>query len=176
MNEARLQETEHGSVPETDGWFVLNAKAAVWSENEHGRYTSWNGEGEARFQQLGINISVLQPGQPMCLYHAEDAQENFLVLAGEAVLVVEGEERPLRAWDLVHCPPWTRHVIVAAGTQPCTVLAVGRRPTTSVRYPVDETARRRGASAERETTAPAEAYANTSRPSRVRYVEGDLPG
>ena len=29
------------------------------------------------------------------------------VVSGEAALVVEGEERHLRAWDFVHCPPGT---------------------------------------------------------------------
>jgi uncharacterized cupin superfamily protein len=173
--EARLRRTEHGLVPETDGWFVLNARDAVWSGNEeNGRYTSW--EGETRFAGLGINVAVLGPGQPACMYHGEDTQEDFLVLSGEALLVVEGEERALRAWDLVHCPPWTRHVIVGSGRQGCVVLAVGARPTASVLYPADETARRHGASVAADTTSPVEAYANTSKNAPVRYVEGDLPG
>jgi uncharacterized cupin superfamily protein len=177
VEEARLRRTEHGLVPETAGWFVLNAKDAVWSENdENGRFTRWEGEGEAAFGELGINVAVLAPGQPACMYHGEDAQEDFLVLAGEALLVVEGEERPLRAWDLVHCPPWTRHVIVGAGTGPCLLLAVGARPTSEVLYPVDETARRHGASVERDTSKPAEAYAGVSANVPVRYVDGDLPG
>jgi glyoxylate utilization-related uncharacterized protein len=29
------------------------------------------------------------------------------VLYGEALLLVEGQERPLRQWDFVHCPPET---------------------------------------------------------------------
>lgn len=177
MEEARLRRTEHGLVPETAGWFVLNAKDAVWSENaENGRFTRWEGEGEAAFGGLGINVAVLEPGQPACMYHAEDAQEDFLVLAGEALLVVEGEERPLRAWDLVHCPPWTRHVIVGAGSGPSVVLAVGARPTSEVLYPVNETARKHGASVESDTGEPAEAYAGVSPNVPVRYVDGDLPG
>lgn len=177
MIEARLRRTEHGLVPETDGWFVLNARDAIWSENvENGRFTRWEGDSEAQFRGLGINVAVLEPGQPACMYHGEDTQEDFLVLSGEALLVVEGEERPLRAWDLVHCPPWTRHVIVGAGTGPCLVLAVGARPTTDVLYPVDETARRHGASVERDTSKPSEAYAGTSENVQIRYVDGDLPG
>ena len=39
------------------------------------------------------------------LYHAEPTQEDFLVLTGEMSPLVEGEERPLTAWDFVHCPP-----------------------------------------------------------------------
>lgn len=176
MNEAKLEQTEHGLVPETDGWFVLNAADAVWCENdEFGRYTRWEGDGGAKFAELGINIGVLVPGQPACMYHGEDAQEDFLVLSGEAILVVEGEERPLRQWDLVHCPPWTKHVIVATGSEPCVVLAVGaRNGRPGLLYPADETARRYGASVERDTPSGQEAYAGTSPIRRIRYVEGDL--
>lgn len=56
-----------------------------------------------------------------------DDQEDFLVLAGEALAIVEGEEHPLRRWDFVHCPPGTSHVIIGAGEGPCLVLAVGAR-------------------------------------------------
>ena len=176
MNEARLEQTEHGLVPETDGWFVLNAAEAVWCENdEFGRYTRWEGDGEAKFSELGINIGVLLPGQPSCMYHGEDAQEDFLVLSGEGILVIEGEERPLRRWDLVHCPPWTKHVIVATGSEPCVVLAVGaRNGRPGLLYPADETASRHGASVERDTPSGQEAYAGTSPVRRIRYVEGDL--
>jgi uncharacterized cupin superfamily protein len=51
-----------------------------------------------RFVDLGLTLQVLQPGQPSGLYHAETNQEGFLVLAGECLLLVEGEERPLQAW------------------------------------------------------------------------------
>ena len=120
MNEAKLAHTAYGLVPEGEGWFVLNARDARWGESgELGRYTPFEGEGDARFPELGINVSVLQPGQPSCMYHREDAQEDFLVLAGEAILVIEGEERRLAAWDFVHCPAWTEHVIVGAGEGPC---------------------------------------------------------
>jgi hypothetical protein len=32
----------------------------------------------------------------MAMYHWEADQEHFLVLSGDALLIVEGEERPLR--------------------------------------------------------------------------------
>jgi uncharacterized cupin superfamily protein len=176
MNEARLTETEHGLVVEDSGWYVLNTKDAAWGESaEFGRYTTWEGKEEARFPELGININVLQPGQPLCMYHGEDAQENFLVLAGEGTLIVEGEERPLKAWDFVHCPPWTKHVLVAGGSEPFVVIAVGARGKTGLLYPVDETALKHGAGVERETADGDEAYAGTSEVVRSRYVEGDLP-
>ena len=79
------------------------------------------------FPQVGINISVLGPGEPMAMYHWEADQEDFLVLSGTPLLIIEGEERPLRAWDFVHCPPNTKHTIVGAGDGPSVVVAVGAR-------------------------------------------------
>jgi uncharacterized cupin superfamily protein len=115
---------------------------------------------DAEFGQLGINIRVLQPGQPACLYHRENLQEDFLVLAGECLVVVEGEERQLRAWDFVHCPPETDHVFVGAGDGPSAILMVGARdPDEKLFYPVSELAGRYGASADKETPSPEEAYA-----------------
>ena len=128
--EAQLERTEHGLVPLGEGWFVLNAREARW-RYEEGRSAicefEGDQEGELDFHQLGINISVLEPGVSMGMYHWEADQEDFLVLAGEALLIVEGQERLLRAWDLVHCPPETKHIIVGAGDGPCVVVAVGAR-------------------------------------------------
>jgi uncharacterized cupin superfamily protein len=144
-----------------DGWFVLNARDAHWLDNDaFGAYMRL--ERDERFEQVGVNISVLRPGQPMCLYHGEEDQEDFLVLSGEGVLLVEGEERPLRAWDFVHCPPWTEHVIVGAGDGPLVVLAVGARQHEGVVYPVSELAARYGASAEIEHRRGAEGKAGES--------------
>ena len=177
MKEARVNETGKGLLPESEGWYVLNTKDAVWGETaEFGRGTAWEGRGDARFPEIGMNISVLQPGQPMCMYHGENAQENFLVLAGEGILIIESEERPLKAWDFVHCPPWTKHVIVAAGSAPLVVLAVGaRHEPEGLLYPVDETALKHGAGVSQETTDGDEAYAGMSEVVRTRYVEGELP-
>src|ERR1051325_7238863 len=108
-----MRMTDPGLVPEGDGWFVVNAREAVWNESDFGAYTRF--EGDARFPQIGINIGVLQPGQPACMYHREGNQEDFLVLTGECLLLIEGEERPLRAWDFVHCPAYTEHIIIGAG-------------------------------------------------------------
>lgn len=139
-----------GTVFRTMDWFVVNARDAHWLDNEKfGAYTRFEREGE-RFEQVGINISVLQPGQPMALYHAEEDQEGFLVLTGTPLLLVEGEERPLKQWDYIHCPPWTEHVIVGAGEVPSVVLAVGARQHKGLVYPVSELARRHGAGTESE--------------------------
>jgi uncharacterized cupin superfamily protein len=138
-------------------WFVVNARDARWQWNEMGGYCNFEG-GDANFEQLGINLNALPPGSPMAMYHEEPGQEDFLVLKGEALLIVEGEERPLKQWDFVHCPPYTKHVIVGAGSGPCLVLAVGARKGQAS-YPVDEAAVRHGAGVESETASPKEAYA-----------------
>jgi uncharacterized cupin superfamily protein len=175
MAEVSMKRTEHGLIPEGEGWFVLNAREAEWQHTERlGSYLPF--EGDPRFAQLGINLNWLPPGQPMGMYHAEDAQEDFLALAGECVLIVEGEERPLRAWDLVHCPPMTEHMIVGAGTSPCLVLAVGaRRKGKALRYPVNETALRHGAGVAEETDSPATAYAGFGEPTKGACPNG-FPG
>jgi len=150
-------------VPQGAGWFVVNARESRWLHSELGAYCGFEGEGEAQFDQLGVNLNVLPPGVPMAMYHEEPGQEDFLVVRGECVLIVEGEERPLRQWDFVHCPPRTKHVIVGAGTEPALVLGAGARKGQAS-YPFDEGAVRHGAGAERATDVPAEAYAKYSRP------------
>jgi uncharacterized cupin superfamily protein len=173
--EAPLEQTEHGLVPGGEGWFVLNVRDARWYElGGLGAYVPFEGP-EAGFEQLGVNINVMPPGDRGSMYHREGAQEGFLVLAGEAVLIVEGEERRLRAWDYVHLPAHTNHVLVGTGERPCVYLAVGARPGGGVAYPVDEVAARHGASVEKETTEPSEAYARFGKGRWRTYGDGDLP-
>lgn len=167
--EAPITTTTDGLVPAGEGWFVLNAREARWYQAD-GRPAVSDLEGETEFAHLGFHIMVLGPGQPMAMYHWEADQEDFLVLSGEAVLVVEGEERPLRAWDFVHCPPETKHVIVGAGDGPCVVIGVGARERTMGGpdsgwggYPVDAVAARHRASVATETTDPKDAYAGLTR-------------
>lgn len=172
--EAPLRPTEAGLVPEGEGWFVVNAREARWWFDEaFGPFTRF--EGDERFPRLGINIGVLAPGQPACMYHREDEQEDFLVLSGECLLLVEGEERRLRAWDFVHCPPWTDHVFVGAGEGACAILAIGTRSGGDVVYPVAEVALRHGAGVERETASSEEAYAGYAKSVPAPYRPGWLP-
>jgi uncharacterized cupin superfamily protein len=148
------------------GWFVVNAREAEWWHTELGDWCPFEREGE-RFPELGINLNLLRRGEPNCMYHGEGHQEDFLVLEGECVLIVDGKERSLRKWDFVHCPPWTEHVFVGTGDEPCLLLAVGSRgPDGGIRYRVDETARKYGACVERETDSGEEAYARFARPER----------
>jgi uncharacterized cupin superfamily protein len=175
--EARLVPVEKGGVaPESDGWFVLNATDAHWLDGDLGKYTGFEG-GEWHFPQLGINLNVMQPGEPMTMYHREKAQEDFLVLAGDALLIVNGEERPLKRWDLFHCPAGVDHAIVGAGDGPCLVLAVGARTghgEDGLVYPAHPVAQKHGAGPDVETTQGKEAYAKFEL-RHTAYEEGWLP-
>jgi uncharacterized cupin superfamily protein len=172
--EAQLQETPAGLEPVGDGWFVVNVGDAAWMMHEaFGSGCVFEGP-DAEFPELGININVLQPGQPLCLYHEEAAQEAFVVLGGECLLLVNGEERPLRAWDFFHSPAGTEHVIVGAGDALSIVLAVGaRHQPERLRYPVSEVAAKYGASADEETTEPRQAYARFGRAQPGRPDDWD---
>ena len=151
--EALLEETEAGRVPTGEGWFVLNARDVSWIRSEErGQDTDF--EGKQEWPQLGFRIQVLGRGQ-RGTYHGESGQEDFLVVSGECVVVIEGEERRLRAWDFVHCPPWTRHVFVGAGDGPCVIVMTGSRVGGfEVVYPVNEVAAKHGASVLEETSKP----------------------
>ena len=181
--ESKLEKTEHGLVPTGEGWYVLNMRDAQWRHAD-GRgavcvvaddFEGWRRE----YGQLGVNPFVLMPGEPMARYHWEADQEAFLVVSGEALLIVEGEERPLRAWDFVHCPPSTKHVIVGAGSGPCLVIAVGARAhdgePDSLGFTVDEVARRHRASVEEDTMDGEVAYASLPPREPTAYRDGWLP-
>ena len=159
--EARMQRVASGVAPETEGWFVVNVRDAVWDTHDVFGSSCIFESAETEFTQLGIRLSVLHPGQPNGLYHREATQEDFLVLFGECTLLVEGEERNLRAWDFVHCPPDTEHIFVGAGEGPCVIVMTGtRRPGRPILYPVSELALRHGAGVETETSSPRDAYAS----------------
>ena len=172
--EARLEQTGDGLVVESEGWFVLNARDVRWWRSAaKGQGTEY--EGTYELPELGFHLHVLMPGQHG-VYHGERGQEDFLVVAGEGVLVIEGQERRVTAWDFVHCPPWTEHVFVGTGDGPCVIVATGSRAHGSdVRYPVDELAARYGASVPAETASPDEAHANFDRGEWSSYREGWLP-
>ena len=171
VEQARLEEVGSGLAPVGDGWFCVNVRDAAWLRRDgFGRGCVFEASppvlrrrpdlDPSTFPQLGLKLAVVAPGEPSSLYHAESAQEDFLVLSGECLLLVEGEERRLGAWDFVHCPPRTTHAIVGAGDGPCAILMVGARaPDRSVVYPRSEVALRHGAGVEEETDSPRDAYA-----------------
>lgn len=163
MPEAKLEASGSGLSPATGGWFVVNVRDAEWwfAETRGARCAFENeyGASPVEFDQLGINLTVLEQGQTV-LYHAEENQEAFLVLSGECVLIVEGEERRLCRWDFFHSPPWTEHGFAGAGEQPCVILMLGARTSPEVRYPASEAAARYGASVAEETSDWRQAYAS----------------
>jgi uncharacterized cupin superfamily protein len=181
--EARMEKTEAGLKPEGPGWFVLNARDAAWRHREgRGEALYFTGTGDedisAHFAQLGVNLFVLHPGEPIGRYHWEADQEGFLVLAGEALLIIEGEERELRQWDFVHCPPHAQHMILGAGERDCVVLAVGSREHDGTpgwgRYTVDDAALRHGCGVQEETGDPDVAYAPYPPARLTSYRDGWL--
>jgi uncharacterized cupin superfamily protein len=182
--EAPLEQTEAGLVAAGEGWFVLNARAARWIHRERRGeslpFTGWTDvEAETYFPQVGANLVVLGPGEPMAMYHREADQEDFLVLSGEALLLVEGQERRLRQWDFVHCPPEASHTIVGSGDGPCTIVAIGAREHQTGdwgAYTVDEVALRHGAGVAEETDDADVAYARFPKSEPRRYRAGSLPG
>jgi uncharacterized cupin superfamily protein len=161
VEEARLEQSEYGLTAATEGWFVVNVRDGAWMTNEALGDAFIVEGGDYEFPQLGYTLGVLYPGQAS-RYHREANQEDFLVLQGECIALVEDEERPLKAWDFVHCPAGTDHAFVGAGDGPCVIFMVGARegwPEKGIVYPRSEVALRHGAGVETETTSPPEAYA-----------------
>jgi uncharacterized cupin superfamily protein len=183
--EARLEDNGAGLAPVSGGWFVLNARDARWFDKPrqgfsvpltgHDEY-----EAETFFPMLGMSIRVVNPGEPSTTYHWESEQEDFVVLSGEGLLVVEGQERPLKQWDFVHCPPETRHAFVGAGDGPCVLLCASSRQFQKGGpwgfYCADETAARYNASSPEDTQDGELAYARFPSPQATRYRDGLLPG
>lgn len=181
--EATLEDTGAGLVPTSTGWFVLSARDARWFESPGRHSLPLTGcdeyEAETFFPMLGMAVRVLDPGTPMSAYHWETEQEDFLVLAGTPLLVVEGQERLLEQWDFVHCPPETNHVLVGAGDGPSIVLAAGSRQFQKDGpwgfYTKDETAAKYGASPPETTQDGEVAYANFPKSEPSRYRDEWLP-
>jgi uncharacterized cupin superfamily protein len=160
VEEAPLVESEAGLVAAKEGWFVVNVRDAAWVTGDSLNPACVFEGDAAPFAEVGYTLGVLYPGRTGGLYHRESNQEDFLVLAGECLLLVEGEERPLKAWDFVHCPAGTEHAFVGAGEGPCLIFMTGGRTgEKEIVYPRSELALRHGVGVETETTSPAEAYA-----------------
>ncbi len=176
--------TDKGVVPKGEGWWVMNARDARWRRRPGRGHSlplsgSTDEECETIYSQLGVNLLVLGPGEPIGMYHWEADAEGFLVISGEPILLIEGQERPLRPWDYVHCPPKTEHIIVGAGEVPCVVLAMSSREFMASPewggYMVNEVALRHDVGVEEDTTDPEVAYARYPGNDLVRYEDGWLP-
>ena len=161
MAKARLERTETGVVPADAGWFIVNLSDLSWETLAGGGTWCSFESPDARSPILGIGVHILAPGDKPGYYHAESNQEGFLVLSGECIAIVEGEEHRLHPWDYLHCPPGTAHITVGAGTEPCALLMVGTRaPDASIRYLVEPAAAKHGASVETESDSAREVYAD----------------
>ena len=185
VQEGRLKQTEAGLVADGPGWFVMNAREARWFDKPgQGWSVPLTGydeyEAETFFPMLGMAIRVMQPGEPSGTYHWETEAEDFLVLHGEGVLIVEGQERPLKQWDFVHCPPETKHAFAGAGDGPCVLLCASSRqfqkdgPWGFSCF--DETAAKYNAASPEDTQDNEIADARFPPPSEARYRDGLLPG
>jgi uncharacterized cupin superfamily protein len=171
MHRARIEETDTGLQAADDGWFILNLAEMSWATVEGGGTWTVFEAPSAPSKELGIGVHILPPGETPGMYHAENLQEGFLVLSGECLAVIEGEEHRLRAWDYFHCPAGTAHITIGAGSAeaPCAILMVGRRsPDEATRYIPDPVARRHGAAVDRETDDPRVAYRDRPPIRRVR--------
>ena len=160
-NKARIERTDAGLRPADAGWFIANLTDLAWETLPGGG--TWCGfeSPEARSPILGIGVHILWPGDKPGYYHAESNQEGFLVLSGECIAIVEGEEHRLYAWDYLHCPPGTAHITVGAGADPCALLMVGTRsPDATIRYVVEPVAAKHSASVETASDLPREVYAD----------------
>jgi uncharacterized cupin superfamily protein len=147
-------------VRDMDGPFVMNVAAApALSHSRRATLLDFEPDGSS-WPDTGVNVQIMQPGQPNCRYHSEPVQEDFLVLHGECIAIVNGEERPLRQWDFLHCPAGTEHVFVGAGEGPCAVLMIGSRRQDVAHYPVNDVAAKYDASVTSDTDEPDEAYAD----------------
>jgi uncharacterized cupin superfamily protein len=160
MHEARIEDTPTGRQPADDGWFILNLQEIGWATVPGGGTWCVFESPAAPSQTLGIGVHVLPPGETPGFYHWESDQEGFLVLSGECIAIVEGQERRMGPWDYLHCPPGTAHITIGAGEEPCAILMVGTRsPDHRTHYPAEPAAARHGAAVARATDSPREAYA-----------------
>ncbi len=182
--EAEPEESDVGLVPTKSGWFVMNARDARWYDKQgQGHSLPLTGtdehEAETFFPMLGMAIRVMQPGEVSTTYHWETEQEDFLVLAGEALAIIEGQERPLEQWDFVHCPPETKHAFVGAGDGPCVLLCASSRQFQKDGpwgfYCFDETAAKHNAASPEDTQDGSIAYARFPPSRMTRYPGGLLP-
>ena len=181
--EAPLEQTEHGLVPAGPGWFILNARDALWRARSRRQGISFTGpdewEADNFSPMLGVNLFRVEPGEPNSMYHWETEAEAFFIISGEALLIVEGQERPLKQWDFTFCPPKTEHVIVGAGDGPCVGLAMSSRENQQFgpygEYTENEVAARYGASPPETTQDGSIAYSRTDKSEPSAYQEGWLP-
>lgn len=158
-------------------WSVRNLSELQWWDRGSRGFVAKLVEDDGA--QVGVNLFVLGPGEPMAMYHWEADQEGFLVLSGEALLIVEQEERPLRRWDYFHKPAGVSHTIVGAGDGPSAILAIGAREHQDGEgwggYPLSEVAMKHDAASPVETNDPDIAYGRFPAGTEGEFSEDWLP-
>lgn len=143
-----------------DESLIINlADAGTFSHSRGVTHVSVEPDG-VTWPDTGVSVQIMEPGRPNCRYHSEPVQEDFLVLHGDCIVILNGEERRLRQWDFVHCPAGTEHVFVGAGDRACALLMIGSRREDAPHYPVNEVAAKYDASVTRATDDPGEAYSD----------------
>ena len=168
-HEAKIEQTGVGRVPVDDGWYILNLSEIPWATVPGGGTWCGFGSPDHPSDRIGIGVHILWPGDAPGFYHEESNVEGFLVLSGECIAIVEGQERRMGPWDHLHSPPGTRHITVGAGDGPCAILMYGTRsPDATILYPVEPAAATHGRSVEQATTDPDEAYRDRPPTERVR--------
>jgi quercetin dioxygenase-like cupin family protein len=171
VREAHIETTPEGEVPRDGGWFILNLGEMAWETVPgFGVWNDFDGPAhDARTPGIGVHVHVLQPGEAPGYYHAEEAQEGFIVLSGECIAIVEGHERRMRQWDYLHSPPGTEHITLGAGDAPCSILMFGSPdPSRKVEWIANETAAGYGVSVAKTTSRATEAYGDQPESVRVR--------
>ena len=160
VHEAEIESTPEGQVPAGAGWYILNLGEMAWETAAgFGVWRDFDDQDSDPSERMGVHVHVLQPGESNGYYHAEAAHEGFLVLSGECIAVVEGEERRMRRWDYFHSPAGTEHITIGAGDEPCAILMFGSPdPRRKVEWIANETAAKHGASVARTTGRDTEAY------------------
>jgi uncharacterized cupin superfamily protein len=164
VEEASLESTEAGTGPASDGWFIVNIADAITTGRAGLGVATFFGGVSKGPRPYGINVHVLQPGEPSCMYHRDNCEEMFLVLGGECVAVVEDQERRMTRGDFLKTPLGCAHVLIGAGDGPCAILMAGPNvEPDEVYYPPSEVAGRHGAAVEQLTDEPEQAYARYER-------------
>ncbi|MBD58693.1 MAG: transcriptional regulator [Citromicrobium sp.] len=92
----------------------------------------------AGLEDFGVSHVVLEPGAWSSQRHWHEGEDEIVVmLSGEAVLVDEGGETPMRAGDIAAFPKndGNGHVLQNRSDEPCCFVAVGRPSVTDCHYP-----------------------------------------
>jgi uncharacterized cupin superfamily protein len=89
-------------------------------------------------EAFGINLVELEPGYAIPEHDEQgrDQEEVFVILSGEAVAVLDGEDHRAPAGTFVRVSPHVRRTIRNDGTEPVDLL-IASAPTSSGYTPMD---------------------------------------